>query len=221
MHQVITKDFPENMTDGVMLCGINFGYSQADEAKEMDAPNATTEPRSFFSDMSVNKTRFKERTLKWLNSFGLELTTQPASAGSRERLFFQTNWLDTQTRSVSSNERITVSSLVRDANGVVGLMERRKPKVIVFFGSTLIEAFNDIALRDRLVSLFGQRSGSAEVLTWDAYSGRKFRVMTQSYGDTQLIGLPHPQARGLSDDFVAYFKPQILAAFRRAYPSIF
>lgn len=209
------------MNGGVMLCGINFGYSLGDEEAEREGILARSGPQSFFSDTSVNETRFRDRILKWMNSFGLGLATQSGSDGIRERLFFQTNWLDTQTRSVSSNEKIGVSSLVRDSGGVLGLLEQRKPKAIIFFGADLIEAFNDISLRGRLESLFGARSGNAEVHKWDAYHGRKFRVLTQSYGDTQLISLPHPQTRGLSDEYVAHFKPQIMAALGRAYPSLF
>lgn len=33
-HPVITADYPSNQTGGVMICGINFGYSVADEELE-------------------------------------------------------------------------------------------------------------------------------------------------------------------------------------------
>ncbi len=204
-HPVVTQDYEENLHGGVMVCGINFGFSQKDELQELKNTPKVPEPLSFFSDEAVNQTRFRARILKWLSGWGINLNRQKGEEGGIERSFFQTNWLDSQTRSVHSDENINIDMLVREADGFLQLLERRKPSVIFFFGRSLIEAMNDSRLRGRVTSILGVRSGNAQTYTAEApdYRGRKWKMLVQSYGDTLVICLPHPQTRGLSDSYMA------------------
>lgn len=135
MPQVITQDYPENLFGGIMICGINFGYSAKDEALEKAGIIPEQEPTSFFSDNAVNNSRFRNRVLSWLSSWGFELVTQKGKEGAFEKAFFQTNWLGTQTRSVTSNGLITTNTLVQEAGGFLNLLEARKPSVIIFLGA--------------------------------------------------------------------------------------
>ena len=64
-HPVITADFPENMSGGIMICGYNFGFSSRDQKNEDCGVEATEPERSFFSDSHVNNTLFRNRLLKW------------------------------------------------------------------------------------------------------------------------------------------------------------
>lgn len=86
-HQVITKEYPENLFGGIMICGINFGYSVEDEALEKSGVIAAQEPLSFFSDNAVNNTRFKNRVLAWLSSWGFEFVTENGKEGAFEHAF--------------------------------------------------------------------------------------------------------------------------------------
>lgn len=194
-----------------MICGINFGYSAEDEALEKSGVIAAQEPLSFFSDKAVNSTRFKNRVLAWLSSWGFEFVTENGKEGAFEHAFFQTNWLDTQTRSITSNGSITTGTLVQESDGFLRLLETRKPSVIVFVGSLMIEALNDIKIRERVVSILGERSGNAKIYRAELpnYTGTKFKLLAQKFGETQVISLPHPQARGISDEYVAALKPPI------------
>lgn len=47
-HHVITKDYPENLSGGIMVCGINFGYSAEEEALDAQGKTKAPEPLSFF-----------------------------------------------------------------------------------------------------------------------------------------------------------------------------
>jgi len=209
MHPVITKDFPENLRFGVMVCGINFGYSQRDEELEQSCSAHEVDARSFFSDRSVNNTRFRNAVLKWLANWGLPFSYAPGDETPFDRSFFQTNWLNTQTRSIDSDEKITVRMMVEEADGILSLIEERKPSVILFFGAQMIEALNDISIRARVFSALGERSGNAEVhrANLPDYRGTKFKMLTQSYGETLIISLPHPQAIGITDEYMAVLKP--------------
>ncbi len=208
-HHVVTKDYPENLSNGILICGINFGFSRKDEQLENRAVAPVAEPLSFFSDLAVNKTQFRARILTWLSSWGLPFSTQAGEEGEFERSFFQTNWLDTQTRSIKSDGPITNKTLVEESEGFLKLLEERHPSVIIFIGSQLIEALNDIRIRDRVVLILGPRSGNAEILTAELpqYAGTKFKMLVQQYGDTSIVSLPHPQAWGLSNDYIAALKP--------------
>lgn len=209
MHPVITKAYEENLRDGVMVCGINFGFSLADEEMERSLNITKSEAPSFFSDKSVNNTRFRNTVLKWLKSWGLPFSHTAGAESVFDRSFFQTNWLNTQTRSVHSDEKITESMLVNESDGILGLIEDRKPSVILFFGAQMIRALNDISIRSRVVSALGERSGDAVVhqASPTGHSGTRFKMLTQTFGDTLIISLPHPQTIGITDAYVAALKP--------------
>jgi hypothetical protein len=208
-HQVVTKDYPENLAGGIMICGINFGYSVDDEKRESTGIVFEPEHRSFFSDKAVNDSRFRNRVLTWLSSWGFTLVTRVGEARAFERSFFQTNWLDTQTRNITSNGTISVKTLVQESDSFLNLVQERTPSVVIFIGADLIEAFNDIQIRERVVSILGARSGNAEIYRAELpnYRGTKFKLLAQRFGETQIISLPHPQARGLSDEYMAALKP--------------
>lgn len=208
---VITKDYPENQLGGIMVCGINFGYSKEDE--ELDAAGITpdAEASSFFSDATVNMTHFRDRLLTWLSLWGVQLATQPGREGAFERSFFQTNWLGTQTYSVTSDGVITSNVLVTEADGILDLLDQRKPTKVIFVGSKLIEALNDIRLRARVESILGPRSGNAIIHKASPSVTQKkyFKVYAQTFGNTQILCLPHVQSRGLTDEYMASFRPTI------------
>lgn len=208
-HQVVTKDYPENLVGGVMVCGINFGFSIADEERENNGAECEKELLSFFSDKAVNKSRFRDRVLTWLSGWGIPLATEKGEEGRLERSFFQTNWLDTQTRSTTSDGTISVGTLVQESGSLLDLLERRRPSVIIFVGAALIEALNDIRVRERVISILGARSGNAKIYRADLpnYVGKRFKLLVQQFGDTQVISVPHPQTRGLSDEYMAALKP--------------
>lgn len=205
MNKVITKDYPENLSGGVMVCGINYGYSSADEQAENAGGLPASENLSFFSDQTVRKTdRFRKRVLTWLDGWGFPLACRPGEEHAFERSFFQCNWLDTQSRGTSGLEKITVEDLVRDSKGFVDLLAAREPSVVFLFGSSLIEALNDTRVRDKVVRALGPRTAPQRVVAeLLGYSGRSFSVRVQSFGETAIVGCPHPQSRGLSDIYMA------------------
>lgn len=215
-HPVITKSYPENRAGGIMVCGINFGFSKEDERAEETDGVYEQEPLSFFSDKAVNGTRFRNRLLTWLSLWNLLLETKAGSEGPLERSFFQTNWLPTQTHSISSDGVITIDVLVGEADSFLGLLQERRPKAIIFVGAQLIEALNDVRLRERVESILGARSGNAVIHRADASSSscKVFKLLTQSFGSTQIISLPHVQSRGLTDNYMAGFGPVVQSLLR-------
>lgn len=215
-HPVITKNYPENLVGGIMVCGINFGYSNKDKRLESSEEKREAELLSFFSDTAVNNTRFRNRLLTWLSRWDMPLETKAGSEGAFERSFFQTNWLPTQTSSVTSDGAITINVLVSEADGLLTLLQERRPKTIIFVGATLIEALNDIRLRKSVESIMGARSGNAVIHRANSSNSprKAFKLLTQSFGSTRVISLPHVQSRGLTDSYMVGFGPIVQSLLR-------
>lgn len=213
MHPVITKDFPENLKHGLMICGINFGYSEEDKQLEESGIFNPAEEKSYFSDASVNDNRFRNRIVRAFSQWNVPLEVNAEKISAFERAIFQTNWLDTQTNNAVG---IGCHQLVEYSEGIMKLISERQPRLILFFGLQLIEAFNDISLRENLLASLGARSGNGYVLKLPNPGGNAFKVLFQSFGDTQIICFPHiTGTQGLSDDYIACFKDAIGGAIMK------
>lgn len=210
-HPIITKNYAENSSGGIMLCGINFGLSIEDERNELSGSEVLTEEKSFFSDEIVNNSRFKKTIIKWFDLWGMPLTSDPDALGNLEKSIFQTNWLNTQSRSTTSEDKIDRNYLAHNAKSFINLLRERKPRIIIFFSVDLLEAINFSIIRDEIESILGPWPGKATThpspLT--NYQGKKLKVMTQDYPQTKIIALPHPQAHGLTDEYIGSFGPII------------
>lgn len=206
-HPVVTADYPENLSRGIMICGYNFGFSAADAEREEQGIMAAEQPSSFFSDSQVNDTLFRNRLVRWLNSWGPPLANDGKNVGAYERSFFQTNWLGTQTNTIA-DDGISIGKLVAESEGILSLIEVRKPRLIIFTGSQLIEALNDIKIREKVESILGPRPGNAQIHVSDARTtGSKFKLLEQQFPETAIVCIPHATgARGVSDEYMAGFR---------------
>ncbi|MEQ9546361.1 MAG: hypothetical protein RIK85_10190 [Marinobacter sp.] len=206
-HPVVTADYPENLSGGIMICGYNFGFSSQDQEDEEKGVTAQESAPSFFSDAKVNNTLFRNCLLAWLNNWGRPLETDATKIGGYERSFFQTNWLGTQTNTIA-DDGITINKLVAESDGILSLIESRKPRLILFTGSALIEALNDIRIRERVESILGTRPGNAEIFQSDVpVSGTKFKLLKQHFPEATIVSVPHATgARGLSDEYMTGFR---------------
>lgn len=116
MHPVLTKNFPENQKYGLMICGINFGYSDEDKIFDERGALQQTEEKSYFSDVAVNRYQFRNRILRVFSLWGVPLETDGDRVSAFERAIFQTNWLDTQTNNA---EGIGWKKLVESSDGLL------------------------------------------------------------------------------------------------------
>ena len=222
VHPVVTEIYPENQTNGIMICGINFGISKQEDFLMVTGGRVQTEPPSFFSDQAVRKTdKFNRKIIGWLSSWGFFLAREKGSEGNFERSFFQTNWLNTQTENAKLEGKNL--NLIRNAEGFLSLLKERKPSVILFFGKDLLEAFNDTqklenlggrSVRDVAESILGNRSGNPKRHEATRPDGTRVRnhLLFQKFGNTQIISLPHPMSRaGIKDEDIKLLKPPLHA----------
>ena len=93
VHPVLTRDFPENQKHGLMICGINFGYSEEDQTCDKKGSSQQIEEKSYFSDIAVNQSQFRNRILRAFSLWGVPFETDADKVSAFERAIFQTNWL--------------------------------------------------------------------------------------------------------------------------------
>ena len=85
----------ENREGGLLLCGLNHGYSKEDERQDAAGIDRSDPNKSFFSDGKVNDYPFRNRIVSWFSLWGYELARSKEKAGDFERSIVQTNWLQT------------------------------------------------------------------------------------------------------------------------------
>jgi len=207
-----TKIYLQNSNGGILLCGINHGYSENDKKLDESGANREDPHKSFFSDEEVNDYPFLNNIVKWFSFRGYRLNGNSEAAGGLVKSIVQTNWL--QTCSNNMNGVNTQQACVQDNDSFLETCESLKPKIIILFSKELFWAFNSDSLNARVKSIFGNKINNAEWLQKDVVvDGKKcikFKVGFQKYERLNVISLPHAtSARGLSDDYIASFKPEI------------
>lgn len=202
-----TACFAENRKAGIMICGINWGGSPEEESTE--------EKESFFSDSSVNSYPYRNRLLVWFELFGHPLSTKPENAGVFEKSIIQTNWLNNQ--SPNMNGKSLYTECVNQWANFEYHLSTLEPKIIVFLSVSLLDTLNSQACIKNATKTLGEAC-KPDYFQKDIYHGEKklkrFRVGIQKFSKTTIIALPHPTgSRGLSNDYISAFKPEINPIF--------
>lgn len=94
---------PENKQGGLLICGINHGYSNEDERKDNAGIDRSDKYKSFFSDKEVNNYSFRNRIAASFELWGYALHSDKQVAGKFEKSLVQTNWLNTVYLGMSKN----------------------------------------------------------------------------------------------------------------------
>lgn len=209
LHTLIGR---ENREGGLLLCGINHGYSKEDERKDTADTSEPDSQKSFFSDSEVNNCLFRNRIISWFDLWGYNLAKSKDNAGIFERSIVQTNWLPTcsnNTRGINIRQ-----ACIKDNEQFFMTCEALKPRVIFLFSKELLLAFISPSLSTRVKSTFGARK---DEVRWDKknifFNGkprRRFLFGFQQYENLTVVSLPHPTgAKGIADDYIEAFKPEI------------
>lgn len=205
----------ENREGGLLLCGLNHGYSKEDERQDAAGIDRSDPKKSFFSDGEVNDYPFRNRIVSWFSLWGYELARSEEKAGAFERSIVQTNWLQT----CSNNMRgINTQQLcISDNESFIQTCATLKPRVIFFFGRELLWAFTSPTLSTKVEPIFGTRKGEVRWLQKDVYFNgkprRRLRFGFQQYEKLTVVALPHATgAQGVADDYIEAFKPEMSEA---------
>lgn len=207
-----TLIFEENREGGLLLCGINHGYSKDDERQDAAGIDRSDSHKSFFSDSEVNDYPFRNRIVSWFELWGYELAQSKRIAGQFERSIIQTNWLQTCSNNVHGMN--TQRACIEDHESFLETCSALKPGIIFFFGKELLWAFTSPALSTKVEIIFGARKGEIQWLQKDVYCNgkrrRRFRFGFQQYEELAVVALPHATgAKGIASDYIAAFKPEM------------
>lgn len=209
VHTLISR---ENREGGLLLCGLNHGYSKKDERLDTAGIDRSDPNKSFFSDREVNEYPFRNRIVSWFSLWGYNLAQSNKSAGAFERSIIQTNWLQTCSNNMRGIN--TQQACIEDNESFFQTCKALKPRLIFFFGKELFLAFASRALSSNVESIFGACIGKTSWLQKDVYFNskphRRFRFGFQEYEKLMVVVLPHPTgAQGMASDYIEAFKPEM------------
>lgn len=203
---------PENKQGGLLICGINHGYTIEDERKDNAGIDRSDEHKSFFSDMEVNDYPFRNRIATSFELWGHKLHSDKQFAGMFEKSLIQTNWLNTVSRDFRNAD--CRKTCIEDHSDFIEVCTLLRPKLIFFFGSGLLPAFTSNELKEKINPIFGEKIEETKWLQKDVvFEGtkrRRFKFGFQKYEGVTIISCPHATgSQGLANDYIAAFKPEI------------
>jgi len=202
----------ENKNGGLLLCGLNHGYSKEDERQDNAGIDRSDQYKSFFSDKAVNDYPFRNNIVKWFYLWGYNLSGNAADAGAFEKSIIQTNWL--QTCSNNMNGVSKEQACIDDANSFIRTCSVLRPRLIFFFSQALLWAFTSNQISQEIEGIFGKKQGGIQCKQKNViYYGklrRRLKFCFQSYENLEIISLPHATgAQGVADDYIEAFKPEM------------
>lgn len=211
----IFKGFNDNQ--GIMLCGYEWGGDE----EEQDTDEITSTQGVGLENLGVifsNKAPhygvaaeswpYDRRIRNWFKIWGHELDRND-TGGPFEKCILQTNWCDTQARNMHNQN---YSDKLLDASQVKNFLSHVqffKPRLILFFGSSMINFLNSEIVLGKFCEIMGPVTENIN-FPIKPFDGKKFKVGFQSFQNCDIVSLPHPSgSRGLSDDYIALFSPEI------------
>jgi len=202
----------ENKNGGLLLCGLNHGYSKDDERQDNGGVDRNDEYKSFFSDKSVNDYPFRNNIVKWFSLWGYDLADNASDAGLFEKSIIQTNWL--QTCSNNMNGVNKQQACIDNSSSFIQTCQVIRPRLIFLFSQELLWAFNSDQLSSKIEGIFGKRQGGTECKQKDVmHNGkprRRLKFCFQSYENLEIVSMPHATgAQGVADDYIEAFKPEM------------
>lgn len=196
----------ENRKGGLLVCGINHGWSKEDQRKDEEGLDRSDPFRSFFSDRRVENHSFRNAVVKWFGLLGHPLQMDWRQAGAFERSIVHTNWLPTCSSSIDYGK--LEADCIRNAHAFLHTCQRLAPALVVFFSGKLMDAFNSRELRPRVEELFGAPEDKVRWIQKEL-PGR-FYVGVRRFERMTAISLPHATgAQGVSDEYIAGLKPDL------------
>jgi hypothetical protein len=199
---VVTGSFAENRTQGLMLCGYEWGGSP-------DEPSTAEKP-GFFSQAGINEYRYRSQLLGWFELFGHRLETDPLKAGRFERSILQTNWLPTQAKSMAGRDPF--AECVATWTNFEFHLRELQPRVIVFLGVALLRALNSSSCIDGAQQVLGKCQTPIfmqKSVVDEGHSLRPLKLGFQEFESADVIALPHPASHGVANKYLLAFKSEV------------
>lgn len=214
-YNISNSIFPDfNDRNGLMICGYEWGWSKDDEADYENGEYVLpeTEVPHTFANKALHygkraKTWPYDRNIrKWFELWGHPMD-ENGLGGAFEQSMLQTNWADTQGRSVNEYEKFLSKEQV---GNFIRHIEVFRPKLILFMGSRLLSYLNNPAVLPHFQQIAGKEVEPLKYTQKMFDKGTRFKVGFQKFENCQVVCLPHPSAsRGLSHEYIGLFKPEM------------
>lgn len=208
------SEFPQQR-GGLMICGYEWGFSKADQARkaQFGEPEFDWDIECSYANNhlrygeEIRSIPYNRRIKKWFAMWGSALDEE--DPGDFEKSMIQTNWCNTLSSSMEGDySRLNDSEQVEN---FLAHIRHFQPRVLLLMGTQLMPALNQPETLTRFVEIMG-----ACTKPWHSeqkpYAGRRFRIGFQSFERCEVVCLPHPSGtQGLSDNYVALFAREISA----------
>ena len=204
-----------NDKHGLVICGYEYGWSKSDqaeyerrEAEGLSYPDKnevtfTFANKELFLGEHYWKIPYDNRIAKWFELWNHPLN-RDGLGDDFTKSIMQTNISNTQNNAVEDYEEIA-----RGVDDFVEFLKVLSPSVILFMGRKNSDFINRADNLPKIESVLG-KSKPRDIQRAET-DGRKFDVVFQDFENCRTVTLPHPSnyQYGLSDEYIASFKPQL------------
>lgn len=203
-----------NDFEGIMLCGYEWG----DDGEDEGSGNVGITPDSAacvtFSNKVprygnvANSWPYDRRIRAWFKLWGHELGRE-GTGGAFEKCLLQTNWCNTQAPNMDGLDYRKKLLAPDQINNFIKHVDRFRPKLIMFFGISMLSLLNDKDVIHPFTQIMGKITEPMKVET-KPFDGKKFRLGFQAFEKCRVIALPHPSGSiGLNDAYISMFSDEI------------
>lgn len=204
-----------NDNNGLMLCGYEWGLSKDDQRAE-DAGEIKDRGDDVIFTFSNKSLRYGDRAYTWkydnriINWFKLwgHPLNRNGLGDNFDQCILQTNWCNTQDNKVEGDYHSKLLSPDQIDNFIFHI-EKFKSKLIIFFGSKIIDILQSPIVMDKFQNIMGAITSPLEK-TQKNFEGIKFYISFQEFEHCNIVCLPHPSGtHGLSDSYIELYKGEL------------
>lgn len=199
---VCNSIFAENSKRGIMLCGYELGGNSTDSSCMNQKKICTFADKFHRYGDEAKIWPYDNRIKKWFQWWGHPLNED--NPGPFERSILQVNWMNTQHRSLDEYKKEykekhgkspSCRNLLTDdinLNNFFRLLEKYRPRVIIFFGIEMFRCLKDDTLvKKKFIDLMGEKDVNTVYKKYKTKSGHNRYAGFMSFENCEVIGLPH------------------------------
>ncbi|AFI04760.1 hypothetical protein [Helicobacter cetorum] len=196
MIDVSSKLSELNKKRGLVVVGYQRG------GDDSHAKNDPGDKNKYFSELTHD---FQKDLIKWFGLWEYPLATEESKMGNFEKSIIEIEWCE------GHGEKFDYKLLYSEHNQkrFLQLLESLEPELLMFTGVKMLEILNEQSMKPHVENILGKAKNEPDYITNKHFKGTKLRVGFQSFDKCEVIALPHPNARGLSDAYIALFKDKI------------
>ncbi|WP_104712584.1 hypothetical protein [Helicobacter cetorum] len=202
-----------NKKHGLVVCGYQRG------GDDSHAKNDPCDKNKYFSELPYD---FQKDLIKWFGLWEYPLATEESKMGNFEKSIIEIEWCEGHSKTIDKNLLCSTQSKER----FLKLIESLEPKLLMFTGTTMLDALNDSSLKPSVEKILGHAKSEPQYfkksfeyeVEEETENGMQtttkktdgFRVGFQSFDKCEVIALPHPTGTiGLPNQYLALFKDEI------------